>query len=82
MTSGRDAYFENMESAVNNDIIYDQCGEWYRFDDKMRHAAYERIVCYNANNGYTDVLNGTMVDEYGYAAYDHYTHWMPLIFPR
>lgn len=81
MTSGRDTYLSELGDQFTN-VVCDQCGEWYRFDDKMRHAAYERILCYNANNGYTDILSGVMVDEYGYAGYDHYTHWMPLVFPR
>ena len=43
MTSGRDNYLENIDQSPNV-VIIDQCGEWYKFDDKMRHAPYEHLV--------------------------------------
>lgn len=81
MTSGRDEYLENLNTPINT--VCDQCGEWYRFDDKMRHVAYQRIVCYNKHNGYCEVRISNRIDEFGYDDFDeNFTHWMPLVFPR
>ena len=80
MSSGRDVYLEN--NAEKSIVIIDQPGEWYKFDDKMRHVSYSQILCYNAHNGDCRIKDGHYIDEYGYDFDDHFTHWTPIVFPQ